>query len=129
MNASLKRSHLWSYVTLLPPFRKNMRLAENSQQFVNTLLDIGDGKFPNTDNFIDIRKIGIWLPSEEALIEKLWPNVHNIAGYSCTKIAERALLAPTKVAGNVLNQLILQQIQTQVIIAYFYNRLAIFIFM
>lgn len=114
INASLKSSHLWRHVEILPPLTKNMRLNVASQEFSQTLLKLGDGKLGDENGFIQIHTIATHLKSEDELIQQVWPDVANIHLKPTKWIAERTILAPLNVTVAKLNEKIVAQINSEV---------------
>ena len=108
VNSCIKRSYLWQSVTRLS-LTTNMRVHLHSDQdtknFAQKLLEIGDGKTPlvSHPDKININDLGHVVDSLDALINNVYPdfsdNMHNAQWLS-----ERVILAPLNETVTKINE-------------------------
>ena len=108
INASLKKSHLWSKIRIMK-LNTNMRAHlsgdEDATDFANLLRQIGDGRIPFSEEPDTIKiptELGKCVENLEELKTQVYPN---LAGNSTRPewLAERAIISPTNRNVNRLN--------------------------
>lgn len=115
INACLKRSYIWSFVEKLS-LKTNMRALRNGDEdmveFTKLLLDIGDGKL---NGFIKLTNAHICntVLSLECLIQSVYPDISNVASLPGIWLEERVILAPNNESVHRINNMILDQLETQ----------------
>jgi len=116
INACLKSSYLWSYITSLR-LTTNMRVhlggVNNAELFSQHLLKIGDGTFQNDkDSIIHINStFSISVLDQNNLINKVYPEISHLSNKSNEWLRERAILAPKNDIVNIINEKVLSMFE------------------
>jgi len=123
VNASIKRSYLWSHFEIFK-LTKNMRLSclssnrieqQKVEEFAQWILDIGDGKMSSNDGeeMIKIPSDLLLLKGDdprEAIVKSTYPDLLN--NYQQQKfLEERAILCPRNEMVDQINEYIMSQIK------------------
>lgn len=79
-------------------------------EFAKLLLEIGNGKVPETNGEIEVTdEMGQIVHSLENLLASVYPNVSKLSQQSQTWLCERAILTPTNNTAAIINDNILRQ--------------------
>ncbi|CAN0898464.1 ATP-dependent DNA helicase PIF1 [Linum grandiflorum] len=127
INASLTRSYLWSYCTLLE-LHTNMRIHQSNANkatifsglsFPDWVLAIGDARLPRQQpennmpsDWITIPECFIVPPSANpigALVDRVYPSLSN-AYHDISYIRSRAIVTPTNLTAATINDYILDKL-------------------
>ncbi|XP_038717417.1 uncharacterized protein LOC120010695 [Tripterygium wilfordii] len=124
INASIKRSYLWSHIEVLT-LETNMRLSTSGQNetdeeicdFAKWMIEIGDGKSANdADNeWVKITSDIMLPPGENSIrtiVENLYPDLETKYN-DPTYLKERAILAPTNDVVCSLNDYIIEKVRAE----------------
>ncbi|XP_060873898.1 ATP-dependent DNA helicase pif1-like [Metopolophium dirhodum] len=116
INACLKSSYLWSYITSLR-LTTNMRVHlggdNNAELFSQHLLKISNGTFQNDkDSIIQINStFAISVLDQNNLINKVYPEISHLSNKSNEWLRERAILAPKNDIVNIINEKVLSMFE------------------
>ena len=111
VNACLKSSVLWPHIRSLS-LTKNMRVHllgdKNAGEFSKLLLQIGDGKLPETDGQVNIPdQLCTVVSTLEELTTSVYPGIENLKDYGTDWLRERAILTPKNDTALEINNLLL----------------------
>lgn len=117
VNACLKRSVLWPEVIKLR-LTQNMRVRLggnlNAQEFAKVLLEIGEGRLPETNGMVQLpHNLCQFVSSIEELIHSVYGDLRQIAHTENSWVCERAILTPKNEQASSINRLILSEIEGQ----------------
>ncbi|XP_024888397.1 uncharacterized protein LOC112465196 [Temnothorax curvispinosus] len=114
VKACIKASYLWSLICKLS-LKKNMRVYlkgdVSAGQFSKILLEIGDGKYPESEGKVIIPEdLGLVVTTLANLIDKIYPDIVDIKKKSMDWLCERAILTPKNDKAGVINDTLLKSL-------------------
>lgn len=126
IRACIKSSNLWPFIT--PMYLSiNMRVLRggnlNASQFSKLLLQIGDGKYPEERGEIHLgQNLCNVVHSVESLISSVYNDLSQVTNRENAWICERAILTPRNDQSALINQIILDGIDSEKIVYSSINR-------
>ena len=108
VNASLKKSSFWKDITVLK-LTGSMRLESNNSDFLNFLMDIGNGVVNNDNENRVIFPSHLLVDTLEALIYHVY-NDFETNSNNFEYLKERAILCSTNVGVKEINDMILEKL-------------------